>query len=209
VSWGEVIYLRPSEIIRDRPFTDPQNNAADLGILYTMREKLQSILSQSQEPPHDTGPVKMNLREDDGSRHRLVIVDWAALRGREEVAVVGFFGQARTDVDHTPIMDLENELMDQLQTYPGLLSYYNLRLPDDRFGNLVLCAGEAVKEAWRDNPTHQRAVELSPRHYHSIRLHNGLLPGGLMSQNGLVLVRTKYYDFRAEEPWQAVREFVA
>jgi hypothetical protein len=39
-----------------------------------------------------------------------------------------------------------------------------------------------------------------------VRLHNGVLPGGLWSSEEPRLVRTKYYDFSGPQPWRAVRE---
>ena len=48
---------------------------------------------------------------------------------------------------------------------------------------------------------------VAPAIYSSVRLHNGVLPGGLLSGADPVLVRTKYFDFQSEWPWQAVREY--
>ena len=36
---------------------------------------------------------------------------------------------------------------------------------------------------------------------------NVMLPGGLLSGADPVLVRTKYFDYQSEWPWQAVREY--
>ncbi len=125
----------------------------------------------------------------------------------EDVAAVGFFGQIRPEVNHGPIMDLENELIDQLPATPGLLTYYNLHRPKLGYGNLVLFVSEDAKDGWRDNNTHGLAVDKTPDHYYSVRLHNGLIPDGVMGSASLVLLRTKYYDFRTVPHWRAVREY--
>jgi hypothetical protein len=49
---------------------------------------------------------------------------------------------------------------------------------------------------------------MSPGYYTVIRLHNAFLPGGIMSNNKLILIRTKYIDYQEPTPWRAVREFL-
>jgi len=202
---SDIIQLQSSEIIDDHPFTHPEENGGDLQILQFMVKKLRSILSESDDLPSQSEPVKLNLKDVDGA-HKIILVDKDYLTSNQDLLAVGFFGQARTDIDHTRIIKLEDDLIEQFGEFPELLAYYNLHLPSDQWGNLVLCRGEAFKEHWRDNPTHQQAVEYTPSHYHSIRLHNGLIPGGMIGQNEFKLIRTKYYDYRQDEIWRAVRE---
>ena len=40
-----------------------------------------------------------------------------------------------------------------------------------------------------------QAVELAPRHYHSARLHNGVVRSPLLGGADLVVLRTRFYDF--------------
>lgn len=202
---NDIIQLQLSEIIHDRPFSHPQENVADLQILQFMAKKLRTILTEAGDFSSQLDPIKLNIKDADGA-HKIILVDWRYLMTNHDLTAVGFFGQARTDIDHTRIIKLEDTLIEQFGDYPGLLGYYNLHLPTGQWGNLVLCRDDAFKEHWRDNPTHQQAVEYTPSHYHSIRLHNGLIPGGMASQNGFKLVRTKYYDYREGKTWRAVRE---
>lgn len=203
---NDIIQLQPLETIADRPFTGVQKSIADARMMQFMVDKLRNVLLDSTCNPHVV-PVKINL-SDAGGDHRLILVDWQYLKRSEDITAVGFFGQARTDIDHTPINMLENELIDQLADSPGMLGYYNLRFPNQQWGNLVLCQDDMAKENWRDDATHRRAVdEFTPRYYHSLRLHNGLIPGGLMSGNKFVLVRTKYFDYEKSKIWRAVRVF--
>ncbi len=50
---------------------------------------------------------------------------------------------------------------------------------------------------------------MSPDYYTVIRLHNAILPGGVLADNKLILLRTQYYDFQDKTLWRAVREFRA
>ena len=51
---------------------------------------------------------------------------------------------------------------------------------------------------------HGEAVALTPRHYHSLRLHHAELADGVLGE--LELVRTRYLDFSCEPAWSSVRE---
>ena len=64
-----------------------------------------------------------------------------------------------------------------------------------------------VPEAWHRDALHRHAVELSPQHYHEIRLHKGSIPGRLLDGGALSIERTKYFDFAAEQPWYGLRQF--
>ena len=54
--------------------------------------------------------------------------------------------------------------------------------------------------------TPTRRAELAPRHYTDVRLHQGVLPGGVGAGDEPILRRTRYYDYRAAVPWRAERE---
>ena len=125
---NDIIQLQSSEIIQDRPFTHPQENVADLQILQFMVKKLRSVLTESDKLQPQTGPVKLNLKDTDGA-HKIILVDWPYLMTNHHLTAVGFFGQARTDIDHTPIIKLEDTLIEQFGEFPGLLGYYNLHMP--------------------------------------------------------------------------------
>jgi hypothetical protein len=204
---NEFIQLQPLEVVAERPFTEAHKSHVDARMMQFMVNRLRNILLNSNDFDPDIVPVKINLSDADGD-HRIILVDWQYLGGGHDITAVGFFGQARNDIDHAPIIALENELINQLPDSPGILGYYNLRFPSGQWGNLVMCQDDAAKENWRNGATHRRAVdEYTPRHYHSLRLHNGLIPGGLMSYRKFVLTRTKYFDYDDVEIWRAVREF--
>ena len=125
-----------------------------------------------------------------------------------ELTAVGFFGRPRADVDQLPIHDLEAGIVDTLETISGVLCYYDLALAEGGYGNLILCAAPDSPTHVHAHPLHRRAVELTPRHYHCVRLHTGVVPGRFMGDAGLVLERTRYYDFDSDPPWLAVRNLV-
>ena len=140
-----------------------------------------------------------------GLRTWIRVPDRAALLTTPELTTIGFFGQPRDGVDHAPIHQLETAIVETLEEVPGLLSYYNLELPQRRFGNLVLCAAPDVPVRWRAHDVHRLAVALAPRQYHSARLHNGTVRSQLLGDAELVVLRTRYYDFDSEPAWLAVR----
>lgn len=152
------------------------------------------------------GPRRDVFADDDG-KHLIVLPHPGLVSASGELTAVGFFGQARADVDHTPILDLEDALVQDMPSNLGLVAYYNVRWWHNGWGNLVLFLDDEAKDGWGSDQRHREAVELSPRHYHSIRLHNGMLPGGLVGHDAIDLVRTKYLDF--DRPWRAVRHLRA
>ena len=88
---------------------------------------------------------------------------------------------------------------------PGLVAYYNSFHRLAGWGNLVLFEDERTKDAWGSDPRHAAAVARSPRHYHSIRLHNARVVDGLMGSGDLELIRTRYLDFGRAAAWRAMQ----
>ena len=133
----------------------------------------------------------------------------SALFAAPELTWVGFFGRARHGVDHREIHDLEAGIVDSLERVAGVLSYYDLEVADGEYGNLILCASPEAPAAVHDHELHRRAVELTPAHYHSVRLHDGVVRGRLAGAAELVFVRTRYFDFDTTPYWFAVRSWEA
>lgn len=91
--------------------------------------------------------------------------------------------------------------------HPYLLSYSSLEIDGGNWRNLVLFSSPHGIGHWAMSVRHAHAArELSPSQYRHIRIHNGVLAGGLMSGDGIRLIRTKYYDFQDETLWSAIRE---
>jgi hypothetical protein len=88
-----------------------------------------------------------------------------------------------------------------------VLSYSSLELDGGDWGNLILLDGDAARQRWRDGERHAYAArELAPRHYTSVRLHQGILTGGVDAGRDPILRRTRYYDYQAAVTWCAERE---
>ncbi len=199
-----MIHLAPDEVVPGRPFTAVELGALDLAIMGRMLARLRRHVRETLGP----GSARRDDRftdASDGGIHRIVIPDSVALAARSDLAVVGFFGQARMDVDHTPIVDLEGALTGDMAPGSGPLVYDNVFWPGEGWGNLVLFRDRAAKDAWGGDPRHAQAVARAPLHYHSIRLHNGVLPGGLTGEDDIRLTHTKYFDLSATPAWRAVR----
>jgi hypothetical protein len=196
----------PSDRIDHRPFTHPEQTQRDVGIMQSMLVHEREIVSAWAH--HETG---MYLVEDEivGSRQMLALPDPDALQTAHDVTAVGFFGHLRAGVDHAVLFDHEREIA---QTFPrfarlGFLSYFDKGPEHGHYGNLILFTAGGVPAEWRDNPAHQRATEIAPRHYDWVRLHKGRIRGPFMGRAGVDVEQTYYLDFRAEPIWQGWRTY--
>ena len=183
-----------------RPFTDPVHADADLAML----ARLQAILAAHAADGGRDG----RWTDAEGAVHWLVVPDWAALDRVRPAVGVGFFGQA-LDVDHEPINVVEAEMMERLERYPGLLAYYNVEFPQgdgtSQWGNLVVFADRASREHLGAESLHRTAVDRSPLHYDSLRLHRIVLPDGALGATPPVLDESLLFDFRSDPTWIALR----
>jgi len=101
---------------------------------------------------------------------------------------------------------MDKKLIVELINTPGLLSYSSLELRDGRWCNLVLFSGPETKMHIRNSELHAYAAyQLSPRYYDWIRLHNGIMPGGL-ARNEMLLQKTKFYQFHEPHEKPKMRE---
>jgi hypothetical protein len=194
--------LVPGEEVPGRQFAATAHTHEDLAILREMRRTLAGRLREARLPAPDAGP----LEHADGTQHWMCVPDPSALAAARPVAAVGFFGQARSDLDHAPIVDREYDIVGRAAGFGGLLTYYNLRLADGRHGNLVLFDAAEAKAHVTGDRAHAEAVALTPRHYRSLRLHHAELPDGVLGAGELALIRTRYIDFDTDPAWSAVRE---
>jgi hypothetical protein len=203
------IVLGPDEPVPGRPFADPIHVRRD-------EEALRHLLAHERERarawvddlPGSAKDVLVRETDAEGRRHLLVVPDTRALLDTDSPMVVGFFGRPRGDADLPLLFELEEELIASMPAYAagGLLSYYDVELVKGAYGNLILFATPEGPANWRENPTHGRAVEISPQNYHEIRLHHGTLSGRLLDGGTLRVTRTKYLDYGDDGVWRAVRQ---
>jgi hypothetical protein len=202
------LVLGPDESVPGKPFVDPAHTRHDQEVMDRLlgneRERARFLADDWREGRKD---VIIRETDPDGFRHLLVVPDTRALLEARDSTVVGFFGRPRSDADVSILFDLEEELVAGMAAYAagGLLSYYDLEFVKGAYGNLILFATPDGPGAWRENPVHHRAVDISPDNYHEIRLHQGTLSGGLLEPGRLSLSRTRYLDYNGPEPWRAIR----
>ncbi len=203
----DLVRLQRSEVLPDRPFTHPNLNIEDLAHLQYLAEKLRQLLGQPEAIPARPRPYVLHLKETCGRHHRVAFARPEELLTCAELAVVGFCGDTWPEVDRAPLYAVDGELLSEFMEHPHLLSYSSLEIDGGNWRNLVLFSNPHGIGHWAMSVRHAHAARvLSPAQYRHIRIHNGVLSGGLMSGDGIRLIRTKYYDFQNEPLWWAVRE---
>jgi hypothetical protein len=191
-----VLTLSPDEAASGRQFTDLAHAREDLAALASIRASLIDRVRSGLGGGAWTAA---------GEAHWLVVPELRALRLTRPVFAVGFFGQAREQVDHRAILDLERDLLARATSFPGLLAYYNVRFAAGQWGNLVLFATEDDPARVRSDPRHLEALARTGEHYHSVRLHRLRFPDGAIGDAAPALLSTLLIDFSETPPWRAVR----
>jgi hypothetical protein len=116
---------------------------------------------------------------------------------------VGFISGRQLPVEQhiaDEMMRIDNMMLTELMHIPGLLSYSSLELCAGRWYNLVLLSDANVKECFHTLETHRYAAyQLAPIYYAWIRLHHGMIKGGLVGQD-MQLLETRYFQFASSQP---------
>lgn len=206
----ECMRLGPSETAAGRDFTDPAQVSRDLAAVDVMLAAVRRALATGAGRWDEPRPRVLTLPGLDGRAHRAIVCDAERLGDGRDLAWVGFFGVKRRDRDPTALTAMDDELIGEFPAHRGVLSYSSLELADGDWGNLILLDGDAARERWREGERHAYAArELAPRHYAVVRLHQGVLPGGVEAGREPALRRTKYFDYRPAVTWRAERELPA
>ena len=202
--------LDSTERVEGRPFTDPKRSEGDRARLTAM---VRQLVDTYDDPVVcDFAPGKRPVCQSDplGRHFRIYYVQPAKLFDSSDLTVVGFFGERREGADIRPLLAADKRFESEFHRHRGLLSLSTVRLPDGDFANLVLFTDPEAKDAWNTAPIHRDTVaEISPPYYQSIRLSNGVLPGGLADPEALVVETVKYIDYSSDPPWRAVRHLTA
>ena len=204
----DCVHLAPRETAAGRGFTDPAQTTRDLVALRLMLDEIRRQAARAATLLAGPRSLVIDGREADGRVHRAIVCDERRLGAGRDLTWVGFFGVKRRDRDSAPLTVVDDELIQEFPVHPGILSYSSLELADGDWGNLILLDDDAACESWREGERHAYAArELAPRHYADVRLHRGVLPGGVRAGRDPVLRRTKYYDYRDAVTWRAEREW--
>lgn len=190
--------LAPGEGVPGRVFADPANTERDLVVLEAMRRALRLRARANPSGGRWT---------DGGDEHWLVVPDPALLASERPVVAVGFFGQSRAEVDHGPILRMEQDLLERAAEFPGLVAYHDVRFAESaQWGNLVVFAADDDMSHVRGDPLHVDAMARAHVHYRSVRLHRLRLPDGALGDAPAELVSTLLLDFAETPPWRAIRQ---
>lgn len=181
----------------------------DLIVLKHMAQRLYLTLRSLEQPVSAPLPLLYGLEERRGHTHRIVICSPRELLTTGDLYFVGFISGRREAVEPQIIDALERtdkQMLTEIAQAPGILSYSSLELRPQRWYNLVLLSDADVKAHFRTMETHRYAAyQLSPAYYAWIRLHSGIMPGGLARQE-LLLRSTKYYTFAGAGQRPIIRE---
>lgn len=196
-----VVRLGPTEWPEHRPFTDPGLVDRDRGVL---EEMIRDLYARREATPQLAKPKL--------GRDRLIVTDSGRAHGTHPVVVVGFFGQRRPDGSPEiaeKIDQVNATMLERFGHFPLLLGYVSRLLADGfNYANLVVLAAAEGIELWRDREDHvPAATVLSREYYSSVRIYNGEIPCGLGCWEHLRLGVVKYWDYRDDIVWQAIRDY--
>ncbi len=198
------VVLGPADAVAHRAFAHPDHIDGDRAVLCMLARDVGV-----QATAAGTRPLIRYSPDREAWHRRVVVPRPGALLSSETITVVGFFGRIRDVVDPVVgehIASLSEALVDAVLETAGVLGYSTHLLADERnYANLVLLSSPVIIERWRQATSHREAAgEWSPRYYEHVRIYRGCVDR--MDGAGAVrLESVKYWDYRSEPVWQAVR----
>jgi hypothetical protein len=202
-------YLNSSEALDEDSPPGDEKNEQDLVLLRYMAQRIYVTLYLLDEPADPSKPLLYYLEEGRKYTHRIAIYSPQELLLNKQLDFVGFISRKLQPGDSQIIEEIravDKKLIVELINTPGLMSYSSLELRDGRWCNLVLFSGTETKMHIRNSEMHAYAAyQLSPRYYDWVRLHNGIMPGGL-ARNEMLLQKTKFYQFHGPHEKPTMRE---
>ncbi len=205
----EVTQLGPTDVVPHRVFTHPDHIEPDRAV---MRVLIGDLNRHVVDAGRTDGAIVRYLPDEDQWFRRVVIPTPGLLAGPGEIAVVGFFGRMRDVVAPETaqrIAHLSRRLVEAVLGTPGILGYSTHLLADERnYANLVLLRDTGVIEEWRAGATHEAAARIeSPNYYEYVRIYRGSIRLECLAKpDDLRLCQVKYWDYRGEPVWMAVRD---
>jgi hypothetical protein len=170
----------------------------DLHVLRYMAQRIYLRLLNSAISP--TFPSIEYVAELRKRTHRIVIYKQQEYLLKANLLFVGFISGIQPHISPAiaqAIHRADRQFMAELAGNAGLLSYSSLELNYGHWYNLVLLNNLTAKTYFKESSTHRYAAYQLAMHYYAwIRLHNGVMPGGLAGKHMLVQ-STKYYTFPA------------
>ena len=201
--------LNLSETLEERSLPNSEENEQDLVLLRYMAQRIYVTLYLIDEPLDPSQPLLYYAEEGRKHTHRIAIYRPEVLLLNNKLDFVGFISRKQQPGDLQVIEEIrvvDKKLIVELINTPGLMSYSSLELRDGRWCNLVLFSDNETKLHIRNSETHAYAAyQLAPRYYEWVRLHNGIMPGGL-ARNEMLLQKTTYYVFQGPHEKPTTRE---
>ncbi len=181
---------------------------SDIPLLNYLLQDLRVLMRRAAAGKLEIAPHQNFDWDVHGLKRHTIVCDPERLKTSFDVKIVGFFGDRRAaSVGSASVDDVELQLHEEFRSYPGILSYSSAELVDDQWLDLVVHTDPADREAWRGSKVHAHAVErLAPLMYHSVRIHNGWVPGGPIGSESVILENTKYWDYDSDPLWHAFRD---
>jgi hypothetical protein len=202
-------YFNSNEVLDEDSKPGDEEYEQDIVLLRYMAQRISITLYLLDEPTDPSKPQLYFLEEGYKYTHRIAIYNPQALLLNNKLDFVGFISKKLQPGDSQVIEEIrtvDKKLIVELINTPGLMSYSSLELRDSRWCNLVLFSGPETKIHLKQSNTHKYAAyQLSPRYYDWVRLHNGIMPGGL-ARNELLLQKTKLYQFHGPHEKPKMRE---
>src|ERR1700680_4540869 len=163
------------------PLQVSQQVKLDLRVLRYMAHSVHFHLLHSAL--NTTLPSIDYLEERRERTHRVVIYQQQEYLLQASLLFVGFVSGIQPRVSQAIMQELQRVdqlFMAELAHNAGLLSYSSLELNAGHWYNLVLLSDLAAKTYFKESSTHRYAAyDLAMHYYAWIRLHNGIMPGGL------------------------------
>ncbi len=201
--------MNASEALNERSLPNFEIGNLDLVILSYMAQRIYVTLYLLDEPVDPSQPLLYYAEEGRKHTHRIAIYRPEELMRNSSLDLVGFVSAKLKPGRPQVIKEIravDKKLIVEFISTPGLLSYSSLELRDGRWCNLVLFSGRETRVHIRNSETHAYAAyQLSPRYYEWVRIHNGIMPGGL-ARNEIVLQKTRYYQFHGPHEKPTMRE---
>jgi len=188
------------------PCAEVRHYEADLAVLNRLLADLRVLLLQTKTGEATLRPYQLINWHEDGLRRRVVMCDPATLLTGADVLIVGFIGNRRSTEEANQIDEFDFDVISEFRQYPGILSYSSMELIPNQWANLVVHQEVGDREAWRHSAIHIEAAEdLSPRVFHSVRIHNGRVRGGPVGDGSVIVEVSKYWDYDSDPMWHAIR----
>ena len=189
------------------PCAEVRHYEADLAVLNHLLGDLRALLLRTEAGETTLShPYQMINWLEDGLRRRVVMCDPATLLTGGDVLIVGFIGNRRATEEANQIDEFDFDVIGEFRQYPGILSYSSMELVPNQWANLVVHQEVGDREAWRHSAVHIEAAEdLSPRVFHSVRIHNGRVRGGPIGDGRVIVEVSKYWDYDSDPMWHAIR----